>query len=79
MDFARRMMTQQTAELKAERTGSPRVVYRMDAPEQVTPIQVKWNRLVIMQRIVHAHALTGPFTTSRISGWRKRTRPTKSM
>eukprot|EP00973_Karenia_brevis_P087423 12120577-Karenia_brevis.AAC.1 len=31
----------------------------MDAPEQLTPAQVKWNRLVIMQRIVHTHALTG--------------------
>eukprot|EP00973_Karenia_brevis_P086047 11932888-Karenia_brevis.AAC.1 len=58
MDVARRMMTQQTEELKAERKGIPPAVYWMDAPERVTPVQVKWNRLVIMQKVDHSHALT---------------------
>eukprot|EP00973_Karenia_brevis_P039290 5425853-Karenia_brevis.AAC.1 len=57
MDCARRMTTQQTAEQKAERKGAPPVVFRMD----VSPVLVKWNRLVIMHRIVQSRALTGSF------------------
>eukprot|EP00973_Karenia_brevis_P008476 1145914-Karenia_brevis.AAC.1 len=54
------MLTRQTEELKADRKGNPPAVYCMDAPEDlVTPIHIKLNRLVIMQKIVHTHALTG--------------------
>eukprot|EP00973_Karenia_brevis_P032830 4531608-Karenia_brevis.AAC.1 len=59
MRFARRMMAVQTEELKAERKAIPPAVYRLVALESVTPIQVKWNRLAIMQQVVHAHALMG--------------------
>eukprot|EP00973_Karenia_brevis_P038099 5251465-Karenia_brevis.AAC.1 len=51
-------MALQTEELKAERKAIP-PVYRLDALERVTPTQVKWNHLAIMQKVVHAHALTG--------------------
>eukprot|EP00973_Karenia_brevis_P038858 5363917-Karenia_brevis.AAC.1 len=59
MEFARRIMALQTEELKSERKAIPPAVYRLDALERVTPIQVKWNRLAIMHKVAHAHALTG--------------------
>eukprot|EP00973_Karenia_brevis_P027351 3771053-Karenia_brevis.AAC.1 len=57
------MLISQTEELKAERKMIPPAVYRMDAPEDLaTPVHVKWNRLVSMQKIVRTHALTGSIT-----------------
>eukprot|EP00973_Karenia_brevis_P051912 7210588-Karenia_brevis.AAC.1 len=59
-------MALQTEELKVERKANPPAVYRLHVQEQeqevVTPIQVKWNLVVIVQKIVHTHALTGSIT-----------------
>eukprot|EP00973_Karenia_brevis_P077204 10722596-Karenia_brevis.AAC.1 len=52
-------MALQTEELKAERNAIPPARYRLDALERPTPIQVKWSCLAIMQKVVHANALTG--------------------
>eukprot|EP00973_Karenia_brevis_P080302 11138594-Karenia_brevis.AAC.1 len=59
MEFAKKMIMKQKAELMADRHLAPPVGICSDIP----PTLIKGNRLVIINQIVQTHALTGSILT----------------